>query len=40
MSNKHNKIIEGEGEMLLIESVAHSRDARIFSEEQESRLET
>jgi hypothetical protein len=25
-SNKHNEVIEGEGEVLLLESMAHSRE--------------
>jgi hypothetical protein len=31
-SNRCNKIIEGEGEVLLLESVAHSKGAQIFSQ--------
>jgi hypothetical protein len=28
MSNKHNEVVEGEGEVLLLESVAHSRELK------------
>jgi hypothetical protein len=28
MSNKYNEVIEGEGEVLLLESVAHSRELK------------
>jgi hypothetical protein len=36
-SNKWNEVVEGEGEVLLIESVTLKR-AQIFSQEQDSRV--
>jgi hypothetical protein len=38
--NKYNKVIEGEDEVFLLESVTHSKEAQIFSQEQESRFES
>jgi hypothetical protein len=36
-SNKHNEVVEGEGEMFLLEGGTLKR-AQIFSQEQESRV--
>jgi hypothetical protein len=39
-SYKHNEVIEGKGEVLLLQSGDTLKEVQIFSQEQESRLGT